>query len=56
MLSGSWADTVDGSPFIIDSNGVSYPLVGPEAADKLGFRRLPCARGARHLVKLFDGV
>ena len=41
VLSGGWADTDDGSPFIIDSNGASNPLVGPEAADKLGFGDFP---------------
>ena len=54
VLSGSWADTVAGSPFIVDSNGVSYPLVGPEAADKLGFGDFAAPVVPDTWVKLFD--
>ena len=57
MLSGGWADTGDpgdGSPYLVDSNGVSYPLVGAEAADNLGFASYPAPVVPDSWVKLFD--
>ena len=37
VLSGSWADSGDGSPFVIDSKGKAYPLVGQGVAELLGY-------------------
>ncbi len=57
VLSGGWADTGDpgdGSPYLVDSNGVSYPLVGAEAADNLGFASYPAPVVPDSWVKLFD--
>ena len=44
----------DGSPYLVDSNGVSYPLVGAEAADNLGFASYPAPVVPDSWVKLFD--
>jgi hypothetical protein len=54
VLSGSWADGDDGSPYLVDSNGVTYPLVGPDAADNLGFAGFPAPVVPDSWVKLFD--
>ncbi len=54
MLSGSWADSDDGSPYLVDSNGVTYPLVGPDAADNLGFAGYAAPVVPDSWVKLFD--
>ena len=50
----SWADSDDGSPYLVDSNGVTYPLVGPDAADNLGFAGFPAPVVPDSWVKLFD--
>jgi hypothetical protein len=54
VLSGGWADTADGSPYLVDGNGVSYPLVGPDAADNLGFGGFSAPVVPDSWVKLFD--
>ena len=54
VLSGSWADSDEGSPYLVDSNGVTYPLVGPDAADNLGFEDYPAPVVPDSWVKLFD--
>lgn len=37
VLSGGWADTDNGTPFLMDSTGKAFELVGPETATLLGF-------------------
>ena len=37
VLSGDWADSASGSPFLMDAKGQSYQLVGPGAAGLLGY-------------------
>jgi ESX secretion system ATPase EccB len=37
VRSGGWADDRTGAPFVLDAKGLAYPLVGPEAADRLGY-------------------
>ena len=37
VLSGDWADSAAGSPFLMDAKGQSYQLVGPGAAGLLGY-------------------
>jgi type VII secretion protein EccB len=37
VLSGDWADRSSGLPFVIDSKGKVYPLVGQGVADLLGY-------------------
>jgi len=54
VLSGSWADSDDGSPYLVDSNGVTYPLVGPDAAANLGFEGFRAPVVPDSWVKLFD--
>ena len=54
VLSGGWADSDDGSPYLVDSNGVTYPLVGPDAADNLGFAGFAAPVVPDSWVKLFD--
>ena len=49
VLSGSWRDTDQGSPFVIDSKGRANPLVGDDTADPPRLRRYPGGRGARLL-------
>ena len=54
VLSGAWTDTDDGSPFLVDANGVSYPLVGPDAANNLGFEGYDAPVVPDSWVKLLD--
>ncbi len=54
VLSGGWRDGDDGSPFLVDSNGVSYPLVGPDAAENLGFEGYAAPVVPDSWVKLLD--
>ena len=54
VLSGAWADTDDGSPYLVDSNGLAYPLVGPDVADNLGFADVDPPVVPDPWVKLFD--
>jgi type VII secretion protein EccB len=54
VLSGAWTSTDDGSPFLVDANGVSYPLVGADAADNLGFAGYDAPVVPDSWVKLFD--
>ena len=37
MLSGSFTDSDEGLPFLIDAKGKAYTLVGSDAADLLGY-------------------
>ncbi|MGZ6744961.1 MAG: type VII secretion protein EccB [Nocardioides sp.] len=54
VLSGDWSDTTQGSPFVIDAKGSSYPLVGEEAASRLGYGSHPVVVVPDSWVKLFD--
>jgi hypothetical protein len=54
VLSAGFADSDDGSPYLVDSNGVTYPLVGPDAADNLGFEGFAAPVVPDSWVKLFD--
>ena len=54
VLSAGFADSEDGSPYLVDSNGVTYPLVGPDAADNLGFEGFAAPVVPDSWVKLFD--
>jgi type VII secretion protein EccB len=57
VLSGGWSDTGgsdDGSAYLVDANGISYPLVGPDAATNLGFDGYPAPVVPDSWVKLFD--
>ena len=47
VLSGAWTSTDDGSPFLVDTNGVSYPLVGRRRRRQPRLRRLRRAGRAR---------
>lgn len=37
VRSGDWGETSGGSQFVVDANGVAYPLDGPGAAGYLGY-------------------
>jgi type VII secretion protein EccB len=54
VLSGAWTDTDEGSPFLVDANGVSYPLVGSDAAGNLGFEGYDAPVVPDSWVKLLD--
>jgi hypothetical protein len=54
VLSGAWTSADDGSPFLVDANGVSYPLVGDDAADNLGFGDFDAPVVPDSWVKLLD--
>ena len=54
VLSGSWSDTDDGSPYLVDSNGLAYPLVGPDVAANLGFADVDPPVVPDPWVELFD--
>jgi type VII secretion protein EccB len=54
VLSGAWSDTDDGSPYLVDSNGLAYPLVGPDVAANLGFADVDPPVVPDAWVELFD--
>ena len=54
VLSGAWSDTDDGSPYLVDSNGLAYPLVGPDVAANLGFADVDPPVVPDPWVELFD--
>lgn len=37
VRSGGWGGRGAGPPYVVDAAGVAYPLVGPEAVDRLGY-------------------
>ena len=37
VRSGGWGGRAAGPPYVVDATGVAFPLVGPEAADRLGY-------------------
>ncbi len=37
VRSGGWGGRAAGPPYVVDATGVAYPLVGPEAVDRLGY-------------------
>jgi hypothetical protein len=37
VQAGGWGGRARGSPFVVDAAGVASPVVGPEAADRLGY-------------------
>jgi type VII secretion protein EccB len=53
VLSGSWADTDEGSPFVIDAKGRVDPLVGQGTADLLGYADHPVVVVPDTWTKLF---
>ncbi len=52
VLSGSWRDTDQGSPVVIDSKGRVNPLIG-DAATRLGYADVPVAVVPDSWTKLF---
>ena len=53
VLSGDWGEGHQGSPFVVDAKGLSYPLVGPEAADRLGYGDHPVVVVPDTWIELF---
>ena len=53
VLSGDWGDTSHGSPVVIDAKALSYPLVGAQAATRLGYGDHPVAVAPDSWVELF---
>lgn len=53
VLSGGWSDTDQGSPYVIDAKGRANPLVGDDAAERLGYNHYPVAVVPDTWVKLF---
>jgi hypothetical protein len=37
VRSGGWGGRAAGPPYVVDATGVAYPIVGPEAVDRLGY-------------------
>jgi hypothetical protein len=54
VLSGAWSDNVDGSPYLVDGNGLAYPLVGPDVAANLGFADVDPPVVPDPWIELFD--
>jgi type VII secretion protein EccB len=54
VLSGEWGETSGGSPFVIDAKGQSYPMVGPDVAEHLGYADYPVPLVPDSWVQLFD--
>ncbi len=53
VLSGGWADTDRGSPYVIDSNGGANPLVDEDTAELLGYGDFPVVVVPDTWIKLF---
>jgi type VII secretion protein EccB len=53
VLSGDWSDRSSGQPFVLDSKGQAYPLVGPDVAGQLGYGDHPVVVVPDTWVKLF---
>jgi len=43
VLSGGWQDTDQGSPYLVDGKGRANPLLGDDAAERLGYADYPVA-------------
>ena len=57
VLSGGWADTDDGAPYVIDGKARANPLSGATAAEQLGYAGYPVVVVPDSWVGLFeDGV
>lgn len=57
VLSGGWDDPATGEPFVIDTRGLGYPLVGRAAVDNLGYGGYAAPVVPDSWVELFgDGV
>ena len=54
VLAGDWSDIDRGSPFVVDAQGRSHRLVGPDAADRLGYAHYPVSVVPGSWVELFD--
>lgn len=54
VVSGAWGDTSGDNPFVMDSKGVAYPLVGPTAADLLGYSGFDAPVVPDPWIELFD--
>ncbi len=54
VVSGGWGDTSGDSPFVMDSKGVAYPLIGPTAADLLGYAGFEAPLVPDAWIELFD--
>lgn len=54
VLSGSWTSESEGSPFVIDAKGKSYPLVGADTAARLGYGEVPVVVVPDSWVELFE--
>ena len=55
LYSGGWTDGTSGSPFVVDSKGVAYPLEGSGAAEQLGYGGYPVPVVPDSWVELFTG-
>jgi type VII secretion protein EccB len=55
LFSGGWSDGTVGSPFVVDSKGVAYPLEGAGAAEQLGYGGYPAPVVPDAWVELFTG-
>jgi type VII secretion protein EccB len=53
VLSGGWQDTDQGSPYLIDGKGRANPLVGDDAAERLGYGDYPVVVVPDTWVELF---
>ena len=54
VVSGGWGDATGDSPFVMDSRGFAYPLVGPTASDLLGYDGYDPPVVPDSWVELFD--
>ena len=54
VLSGEWTDTNQGLPYLIDTKGKAYTLVGAGAADQLGYELEPHPVAPDSWVALFE--
>lgn len=54
VLSGDWADTEEGAPYLVDAKGAAYPLVGLGTAELLGFEGYDAPVVPDSWVELFE--
>jgi ESX secretion system ATPase EccB len=53
VLSGGWQDTDQGSPYLVDGKGRANPLLGDDAAERLGYADYPVVVVPDTWVELF---
>lgn len=54
VMSGDWDDVESDTRYVVDAKGAAYPLVGPVAADNLGYGGYPAPLVPDPWIELFE--